>query len=298
MCSAAVVTVERSERGAVVKLDGQPFAEYLTRSGHQPAVWPLIGPMGKAMTRSYPAGPKLDGEMTDHPHHHSLWFTHGNVNGRDFWTNNEQSNQNNEIRHRAFVTTESGETGKIVTRNDWISEGKKICEDERTLVFGEDQFGRYVDFRVTVIASEGELTFGETKEGSFGVRASAPLTVDSKQGAQLTNDRGMIDQKAWGMFANWIDDYGPVDGETVGIAMFSHPDNFRHPTRWHARTYGLLAANPFGEGEFPRDDSQPRQGAKSIAKGQKLPLRYRVLLHSGDPQQANLQKAYEIFIAE
>jgi hypothetical protein len=100
------------------------------------------------------------------------------------------------------------------------------------------------------------------------------------------------------MFGNWIDDYGPVDGEVVGIAMFSHPDNYRHPTRWHARTYGLLAANPFGEGEFPKDDSQPKQGAKSLAKGEKLPLHYRVLLHSGDPQEAHVQKAYEKFIAE
>jgi hypothetical protein len=305
--AVAEVTVERSARGAVVKVDGKPFAEYLTRSGHQPAVWPVIGPTGKAMTRSYPAGPHLDGEMTDHPHHHSLWFTHGDVNGRDFWRSNEESHQDSQIKHREFVTTAGGKTGKIVTRNDWISDGTKICEDERTLVFGEDEFGRYIDFLVTITASEGDLKFGETKEGSFGVRASAPLTVDSKQGAHITNDRGMIDEQAWGMFGNWIDDYGPadygpadggpVDGEVVGIAMFGHPDNYRHPTRWHARTYGLLAANPFGEGEFPKDDSQPKQGAKTLAKGEKLRLRYRVLLHSGDPQEANVQKAYERFSA-
>ena len=168
--ASAEVTVERSEKGAVVKIDGKPFAEYLTRSGHQPAVWPIIGPTGKAMTRSYPVGPTLAGEMTDHPHHHSLWFTHGDVNGKDFWRSNEESHQNNQIEHREFVTTEGGETGKIVTRNDWIAAGKKVCEDERTLVFGEDEHGRYIDFIVTLIASEGDLTFGETKEGAFGVR--------------------------------------------------------------------------------------------------------------------------------
>jgi hypothetical protein len=295
--SAADVTVEPSNRGAVVKVDGKPFAEYLTRSGHQPAVWPVIGPTGKAMTRSYPVGPTLDGELTDHPHHHSLWFTHGNVNGRDFWTNHEESHQDSEIKHREFVTIESGETGKIVTRNDWLSEGKKVCEDERTLLFGEDGFGRYIDFRVSVIASEGDLTFGETKEGSFGVRVSGPLTVDAKQGAHILNSRGQVDENAWGMFANWIDDYGPVDGEVVGIALFSHPDNFRHPTRWHARTYGLLAANPFGDGEFALDDSQPKQSALTIPKGDKLDLHYRVLLHSGDPQAANVQGAFAKFIA-
>ena len=174
-------------------------------------------------------------------------------------------------------------------------DGKKVCEDERTLIFGEDEYGRYIDFLVTLIASEGDLTFGETKEGSFGVRANAPLTVDSKQGAHILNSRGQVDDKAWGMFADWVDDYGPVDGEVVGIAMFSDPNNFRHPTRWHARTYGLLAANPFGDGEFAKDDSQPKQGAKTIAKGEKLPLHYRVLLHAGNPQEANVQQAYDAF---
>jgi hypothetical protein len=295
--AAAEVTVERSEKGAVVKIDGQPFAEYLTRSGHQPAVWPIIGPTGQPMTRSYPAGPTLAGEMTDHPHHHSLWFTHGDVNGKDFWRSNEESRQDNQIVHREFVTTESGETGKIVTRNDWIADDKKVCEDERTLVFGADQYGRYIDFLVTIVASEGDVTFGETKEGAFGVRMSAPLTVDSHEGAHIVNSRGQVDDKAWGMFAEWVDDYGPVDGEVVGLAMFSDPKNFRHPTRWHARTYGLLAANPFGDGEFAPDDSQPKQGAKTIAQGEKLPLHYRIYLHSGDPKQANIAAAFRAFAA-
>jgi len=296
--TCAEVVVERSDRGAVVTVDGKPFAEYLTRAGHQPAVWPVIGPTGKAMTRSYPDGPLLDGEMNDHPHHHSLWFTHGDVNGSDFWTEHKETAVNSEIKHREFVELVGGEVGRIVTRNDWISDGAKVLEDERMLTFGEDEFGRYIDFAVTLHATEGEVTFGETKEGSFGVRANAPLTVDAQLGAKLVNSRGMADGDAWGMFADWIDDFGPVDGEVLGIAIFSHPSNYRHPTRWHARTYGLLAANPFGEGEFPQDHSQPKQGPKTLAKGDSLPLRYRVLLHAGNPKEAKVQQAYEKFIAE
>jgi len=296
--ATAEVTVERAEQGAVVKVDGKPFAEYRTRAGNQPAVWPIIGPTGKAMTRSYPDGPLLEGEMNDHPHHHSLWFTHGDVNGRDFWTEHKENALNSEIKHREFVELKSGDVGRIVTRNDWISDGVKVLEDERTLIFGEDEHGRYIDFAVVMTASEGDVKFGETKEGSFGVRANAPLTVESKQGAHIVNNHGHKDGAAWGMFAEWLDDYGPVDGETLGIALLSHPSNYRHPTRWHARTYGLLAANPFGEGEFPKDDSQPKQGAKTLAKGEKLPLRYRVLFHSGDAKEAGVQKAYDKFIAE
>jgi Methane oxygenase PmoA len=297
--AAAEVAVERSKNGALVKIDGKVFAEYLIRSGHQPAVRPIIGPTGKAMTRWFPAPPLREGEMTDHPHHQSMWFAHGDVNGKDFWTSNEESLQNNEIKHREFVTTNGGTTGTIVTRNDWMSEGKKICEDERTLVFGQDEFGRYIDFLVTIAASEGPLEFGDTKEGTFGLRANTPLTVDAKKGAHIVNDSGQKDEQAWGMFANWIDDYGPVDGEVVGIALFSHPKNFRHPTRWHARSYGLLAANPFGEVEFPQDagHAKSKQGVKTLAGGEKLSLRYLVLLHSGNPQEANVRHAYEKFIA-
>jgi len=131
--------------------------------------------------------------MNDHPHHHSLWFTHGDVNGRDFWTEHKETALNSEIKHREFVETTGGDVGRIVTRNDWISDGAKVLEDERTLVFGEDEFGRYIDFEATLHASEGDVTFGETKEGSFGVRANAALTVDAKQGAKLVNSRGATD---------------------------------------------------------------------------------------------------------
>jgi hypothetical protein len=297
--SAADVTVEPSQGGAVVKIDGKLFAEYLTKSGHQPAVWPIIGPTGKPMTRSYPVGPLLEGEMNDHPHHVSLWFTHGDVNRRDFWRSNEESRQDNQIEHREFVETSSqGDTATIVTRNDWIADGKKLCEDERTLVFGADDSGRWIDFTARIKATEGDLTFGETKEGAFGVRVNAPLTVDSHKGARIVNSRGQEDEKAWGQFAEWVDDYGPVEGEVVGVAMFSHPQNFRHPTRWHARSYGLLAANPFGDAEFGPDPSQPEQGAVTIPKGDELVLRYRVLLHKGGPQEADISGAYRAFAGE
>jgi hypothetical protein len=296
--ATADVTIDRSDRGAVVKLNGHFFAEYLTCSGHQPAVWPIIGPTGAAMTRSYPAGPLLDGEMNDHTHHHSLWFAHGNVNGFDFWTNREQSNQDTEIRHREFLRILSGDVGVIVTRNDWRIDTTKIMEDERRLAFGTCDYGRFIDFQITLKATEGDVVFGDTKEGVFALRTNAALTVDSHKGACLTNSGGQLDDQVWGSYADWIDDYGSVDGTIVGIAVLSHPANFRHPTRWHARTYGLLAANPFGEKEFPASTDGKKQGSKSIRQGETLSLRYRVLFHEGNPTDARISNAYRAFIAE
>ncbi|HEY2415508.1 MAG TPA: PmoA family protein, partial [Pirellulaceae bacterium] len=281
-------------------IDGQLFAEYLTHVGHQPAVWPIIGPTGKPMTRQFPMGPLLPDEKDDHLHHVSLWFAHGNVNGLDFWTDRAKAaaHKDNQIAHREFVTVDPSDgQAKIVTRNDWISEGQKICEDERTLFFGGNSQTRWIDFSIKVKASEGDVTLGETKEGTFGVRVSGPLTVDAKQGAAIVSSRGQHDAEAWGMFADWVDDYGPVDGETIGIALFNHPSNFRNPTRWHARTYGLLAANPFGDSEFPKDAVAPKQDAVTIAKGDELALRYRVLLHRGDAEAAGIAEAYKAFAA-
>jgi hypothetical protein len=122
------ISLERSERGVTVRVDDSLFAEYLTRSGRQPVVWPIIGPTGAAYTRSFPVGPLQESEEEDHVHHRSLWFAHGDVNGFDFWSN-AHGEQSCEILHREFVTVESnGATATVVTRNDWVASGKKQCE--------------------------------------------------------------------------------------------------------------------------------------------------------------------------
>jgi hypothetical protein len=300
----ADITAEPSERGVVVKIDGQPFTEYLKLSGHMPALWPVIGPTGKPMTRSFPAGPRVEGETTDHPHHHSIWFTHGAVNGLDFWTH-ERRNPDARIVHRDFVKIEGGPQAKIISRNDWAADGKKICEDERTLTFGKlDNGDRWIDYAVKLTASEGDVVLGDTKEGTFGVRVADSIRVDSRLGGKIVNSRGQVNAAGWGYPAQWLDNSGPIDGETVGITMMSHPSSFRPICRWHARTYGMLTANPFGEREFlaeARRQLEPGevpQGAHTLAKGESLNFRYRVLLHRGDADQAKVADVFKAYTTE
>jgi hypothetical protein len=304
----AEITIEPSERGAAVKFDGQLFAEYLTRAGHQPAVWPIFGPTGKEMTRSYPVGPRVEGETTDHPHHVSLWFTHGAVNGLDFWTStsfDRDPERGNQIVHREFVAREvSGGRARIVTRNDWLAGNRRICEDERTLQFAVSTGGqqRWIDFTVKLTASEGELVLGDTKEGTFGVRIADPLRVTARPPGRIVNSRGQVNNDAWGMPAEWVDNSGQLNGQTVGIAIMSHPASFRAACRWHARDYGLLAANPFGEREFLAEARRPRpaeplQGAHTLPRGESLTFRYRVLLHTGDAEAARVAESYRAFAA-
>src|SRR5262249_8748061 len=113
----------------------------------------------------------------------------------------------------------------------------------------------------------------------------------------MVNSLGAEGEKAiWGKRAEWVDYYGRVADEDVGVAVFDHPRNLRAPTYWHARAYGLLSADPFGVRAFTRDRRQ--DGRYTIAAGATLVLRYRVLIHHGDPSQAQVAEAYRRFAAE
>ena len=234
------------------------------------------------------------GEKKDHPHQRSLWFTHGSINGIDFWA--EFKGKTGTTKHREFVKVEGGKVATIVTRNDWLApDGKKVLEDERTLRFGADGDSRWIDFDITLKASEGPLTFGDTKEGSFGTRVAETMKVDAKLGGKIINSQGQTNAAAWGKRADWVDYSGPVDGQIVGIAILNHPSSFRFPTHWHVRTYGLFAANPFGPGSFSGTE---KHDPLTIAQGQTLSLRYRVLLHRGDEKAGKIAEAFAAYAKE
>jgi hypothetical protein len=296
--AAAEVTAQPCDHGVVITINGQPFAEYWTRSGSKPIVWPIIGPTGKAMTRAWPMAEGA-GEKKDHVHHRSLWFTHGSVNGIDFWG---ESSKGGITRHREFVKVEGGPSATIITRNDWIGpDEKKVCEDERTLIFGGDAETRRIDFDITIKASEGPVTFGDTKEGSFGMRVPETMKVDARKlnpklGGKIINSEGQTDDAAWGKPAAWVDYHGPVDDQLVGIAILNHPSSFRFPTPWHVRTYGLFAANPFGLHDFQANKDV--DGSYTLPAGQTMTFRYRVLLHRGDEKSAKIAEAYAAYAKE
>ena len=295
----AEVTAEQSERGVVVKIDEKLFTEYVTQAGQSPAMWPIIGPTGKPMTRSYPAGPEVKGETRDHPHHQSLWFTHDQVNGVDFWKANvtdPDGGKSPHILHHEFVEIKNSDsTARIVTRNEWAGGNRRICEDERSIVFGTRKNGdRWIDFTITIKTVDVDVTFGDTKEGTFAIRVADTLRVEAGLGGRIVNSEGQVNDDAWGMPAKWVDYTGPVEDETVGIAILSHPKSFRPVPRWHVRGYGLFAANPFGERDFPNPDAAD-QGAVTIKRGDSLTLRYRVLLHRGTTDEANVSAAFAEF---
>ena len=279
-----------------VEIDGALFTEYFFKDVPRPYCYPLIGPGGAAMTRNYPMQNTPD-EEHDHKHHRSFWYAHGDLNGIDFWS--EQGNFGKTV-HEAFTEIKSGgDAGVISSRNQWVTpEGKVICTDERTLrIYHPAQPSeRVIDFTITLHATNGPLTFGDTKEGTMALRLAETMRLKGKVGhGHIINSEGVRDGDTWGKRAAWCDYYGPVDGKVVGVAIFDNPKNPRHPTWWHVRDYGLFAANPFGRHDFEKL-SDKTAGNLVVPDGQSVTFRYRFYLHEGDAKQAKVGERYQEYL--
>jgi hypothetical protein len=279
-----------------VEINGEPFTDYVFKDVPRPFLYPLLGPAGLPMTRNFPMK-EVPGEDRDHKHHRSLWFTHGAVNGHDFWA---EAKNFGKIVHDGFAEVTSGkDAGVIRSRNKWVaSDGKVIATDELTLrVYNRPANERLFDFEITIHASNGELTFGDTKEGSMAIRLNETMRLKhnkenaGKPTGHIVNSEGVRDGATWGKRAAWCDYYGPVEGKIVGVAIFDHPQNPRHPTWWHVRDYGLFAANPFGRHDF---ESLPDKAAGNLVvpSGKSVTFRYRFYVHEGDEKQAKVADRY------
>lgn len=276
-----------------VEINGRLFTEYYFKDVPRPFCYPLIGPGDIAITRNWPMKTTPD-EEHDHPHHRSLWFAHGDINGQDFWS--EQKNFGKTV-HERFDEVKSGRKfGLIKSHNKWVAaDGTIVCTDDRSLrIYNPGSADeRMIDFDITLHASNGDLTFGDTKEGTMAVRLAETMRLKGPVGhGHIVNSAGVRDGDTWGKRADWCDYYGPVNGKIVGLAIFDHPKNPRHPTWWHVRDYGLFAANPFGQHDFEKL-ADKSAGNLTVPAGKSITFRYRLYLHLGDDQQAKVAEKYQ-----
>ncbi len=278
--------VERVE----LTIDGQPFGAW--HLVDEPYLRPVLGPSGKELTRAYPFEER-EGEPRDHPHHRSLWFAHGAVDGLDFWT---WTGAGPLVRPTGLAEHHSGEgRGSFEVTDDWLApDGHVVCSDRRRFELFVEPDARGLDADVTLLATDAGLLLGDTKEGTFALRLASGVTVDGSEGrARLTNSEGLVDAAAWGKRARWVLAQGVVDGEPAAVALMDHPQNLRHPTTWHARTYGLLAANPFGLSEF--EGAAKGAGDFHLEPNASLRLRYRVLFFANVPRKERLDALWTDF---
>jgi hypothetical protein len=234
----------------------------------------------------------VEGESRDHPHHRGLWFTHGIVNGLDYWMNEPDYNKpKGLIVLDKLISTKSGKKqGSIEASFKWLDPGgKQLLEEHRTMIFYDDPVNRVSDFDVTFTAKE-TVTFGDTKEGFFAIRLADALS-EKKGGVMISAEGAKGMKNIWGKPSPWVDYDGELQGEKLGIAIFDHPGNPRHPTTWHARDYGLFATNIFGLHDFMDDKS--KDGSLTLKPGESIRFRYRVVIHPGDVQSAHIAQLYE-----
>jgi len=285
--ASGVKITEREDR-ATVEINGKLFTEYRFKEPQRPFFYPVIGPNGVPVIRHWPVQDGGPDEEHDHVHHKSLWYTHGDVNGVDFWSDGK-----GKIVHDKFVEVRSGpDVGVITSQNKWVApDGKVVCTDTRTHRFYNSPDGTMMDFEVTLHASNGQVTMGDTKEGSMAIRLAPTMQLKGKVAkGHIINSEGLTEDKTWGQRAAWCDYYGPVGGEVVGIAIFDHPSNPRHPTWWHVRDYGLFAVNPFGIHDFEKKPAGT--GNLVIPAGQSVTFKYRFYFHKGDEKQGKVAEYY------
>jgi hypothetical protein len=281
------------EKGKLrIEVDGKHFADYVFEGYSRPFLFPITDPNGAKMTRNWPVA-EGENEEQDHPHHKSFWWAHGDMNGVDFWAEGKESGK---TVHEEFTAIESGQVGVIKSRNKYVAkDGKTIATDERTLRIYPGSVGRTFDFEITLTGADGPLKFGDTKEGTMAVRLAETMRLKGKVGkGHIVNSEGVRDAETWGKRAKWVDYYGPVGGKTVGLAIFDHPSNPRHPTWWHVRDYGLFAANPFGIHEFEKKEKGA--GDLTVAGGEKITFKYRFYIHDGDEKDGKVGEAYERYV--
>ena len=297
---SGVLITESASNSLRVEINGELFTEYRFGANEpRPSFYPLLGPGGSGMTRNWPMK-EIPGEEHDHVHHRGLWFTHGKVNGVDFWTEGPTQGR---IVHRGFAEIKSSALqGSIKSRNDWLAaNGQVICSDERVFrVHARNHNERLFDFEITLLASHGELTLGDTKEAAMAIRVAETMRVTKPTpkgqkpvpgDGRIITSTGALNQDAWGKRAAWCDYSGPVAGKILGIAIFDHPSNPKHPTWWMVRDYGLFAANPFGQHEFEKT-SNPHSGDIVVSAGGSVTFRYRFYLHEGDEKQARVAERF------
>jgi hypothetical protein len=295
---AAQVAVTPGPQKVTVQIGGKPFTDFFIAGPEvaKPYLFPLRTASGIYVTRMWPmekVAEEANIQRPDHPHQRGLWFAHAKVNDLDFWniapldTPPYNRPDRGKIVLQKLGKTDSGkDRGSIAATFDWNGhDGRTLLREARVMTFYNDPALRIIDFDITLTAVQ-KAVFGDEKDGLFGIRLRPVLNEQGGTG-HIVNADGLLTEKAlWGKPSNWCDYWGVAEGQTVGVAILDHPQNPRHPVRWHARGYGLFSANPFGLSAFTNDKTQ--NGEMTLEPGQSARFRYRLIIHPGDTQTADI----------
>jgi len=270
----------------------------------KPVLYPVHASNGTIVTRGFPINAQ-PGDPTDHPHHLGIWFTYENVNGLDFWNNSyaiskEKKHLYGWIRTDKILKTSEGIKGIISYHANWTNQQKDVLLEETTrLQFSGTEHLRIID-RTTVLTADTNVNFTDAKDGLYGMRLAHALQIPSINDQEFKDDKGnvtivkgVIDKiangnyitsegkkgdDAWSTRGRWCKVYGKMGNDSISIAIIDHPENPNYPTFWHARGYGLFAANPLGEKIFTNGKSSKNL---QLQKGESVTFRFRIVIDEG-----------------
>ena len=319
-CNQKSDTVKISNNEAESRVDvlinDKLFTSYIygTNIEHlkKPTLYPILTSAGKAVTRGFPIAPR-PGERVDHPHHIGFWLNYGDVNGLDFWNNSdaikpEQREHMGTILHTAIKKIEGN---KLEVGAKWVDiNNTKILDENTVFTFSVNGATRYIDRITTLTASDDTAFFHDNKEGMIAIRTARELEHASNKPIKLTDAHGNVtlvestgnevttgnyvsSEGVWGKRAAWMILEGKIDSSEVALAIIDHPKNVGYPTYWHARGYGLFAANPLGQSIFS-DGTETLNF--TLAPKQSVVFRYRFVLKEGTLSKQEMQTIANDFI--
>lgn len=271
----------------------------------KPVLYPVHSANGTVVTRGFPLDPK-PGDPTDHPHHIGIWFNYENLNGLDFWNNSyaikkEKKHLYGWIKTDKILAVSSGATGKLAYHANWVNQQNEVLlEETTTFEFSGNGHLRIID-RLTTLKAVKEANFTDVKDGLLGLRLAHELQMPATEDQKFTDRKGNVTivkagtdhiangtyltsegkqgNDAWGSRGVWCKVYGKMGNDSVSVAIIDHPKNPNYPTFWHARGYGLFAANPLGEKIFTNGKSAKNLQLKP---GETVTFRYRIMVEDGD----------------
>lgn len=282
-------------------------------STEKPILFPIKTLNGITITRGYPIAPKA-GERTDHPHHTGLWFNYESVNGLDFWNNSfaipaERKHLYGSIRHNKILSKQrKKETAYLTTQSQWVDQkGTVLLEEITAFTFSRKNNVLVIDREATLIAKVAEVVFKDVKDGMLAIRVARELELPTQQKDKFVDEHGNVtdvpvlnnagvtgryvnreglkDDDVWGKRSLWTCMTGEKDGQTISIGIMDHPKNIGYPTYWHARGYGLFAANPLGQKVFSEGKEELNLKLK---ENKSVSFKYRIVIQEGSeftPQQ-------------
>jgi hypothetical protein len=307
----AQVRFDRARDSIAVNVNGKPFTVFhFGKTEHKPFLHPLLTPSGKNILRGFPVTP-LPGDSTDRPHQRGCWIGTEGLTGpsgmQDFWENDPAYPQEHkaQILLQEVTRAENGtDRGVLAVVNNWVSqEGQTWLVERRTMTFySKPTDSRMFDIDIELEAAE-PVTFDDVQDAVMGFRLALPF--DSHYDGKVVNASGAAYEEAVrGRSSPWIDwtaELNPREyqhsphghGEKVGIAVFDHPSNLNYPARWQVKDFGDFSINPFGGTIFQKFDKTAEERGYSMKRGDKLHLRYRILIHPGDAKVEPVAKEWQ-----